>query len=190
MSMNYWRLSWPLNEAQCPCDVHFVSYLRESGIGGKSVFHFGTGQHHLVGVKNHELDHPNEVLGVTASRFEHETYVRLIISEPALARTYKVMFCDIYTLTPRSLPRLDVVTLFHLCEFYSAKNRAYTDATDASVLRMFLDLLNPGGEILVYRRSSAFDETRKLIDRLLDDGEIVKRADYESLSSYARIGTG
>jgi hypothetical protein len=189
MSLNYYRRSWPLDEAHCPCDVHFVSYLREFGIGGKTIFHFGTGQHHLVGVKNHELDHPNHILGITASPFEHETYVRLIIDDPTLARTYKVLFCDIYTLTTPLLPRFDVVTLFHLCEYYSTQNRSYTDATDASVLQMFVDLLSPGGEVLVYRRSAAFDETRKLIDALIDAGEIVKRADFESLSSYGRVET-
>ena len=188
MSLNYYRRSWPLDEAHCPCDVHFVSYLREFGIGGKTIFHFGTGQHHLVGVKNHELDHRNHILGVTASRFEHETYVRLIIDDPTLADLQGPL-CDIYTLTPQLLPRFDVVTLFHLYEYYSTQNRSYTDATDASVLRMFLDLLSPGGEVLVYRRSAAFDETRKLIDALTDAGEIVKRADFESLSSYGRVDT-
>ena len=27
--LNYWNATWSLDEAQCPCDLHFVDYLQE-----------------------------------------------------------------------------------------------------------------------------------------------------------------
>jgi hypothetical protein len=181
MELNYWKSFWPLNEERCPCDAHFVGYINEERIRRKTIFHFGTGQHHIVGVKNVELDLPNEILGITASREEQESYVDLVIKNPLVGRYYKVLFADIYTLTSALLPPFDVVTLFHLCEFYSEANRAYTSGDDRSVLQLFIEKLKPGGLVLFYRGSSAYRAASVLVQEALDGGDLKEVQDYKSL---------
>ena len=59
--------------------------------------------------ENQKLDKPNEVIGITASVSEHRAYVRACFKERGLMKYYKVIFGDIYTLTCRCLPLLDIV---------------------------------------------------------------------------------
>ena len=115
--MQYVAHSWPLRPESCPCDVHFCEYLEQRGIRGKSIFHFGTGGHHVVGMRNHERAWANEILGLTVATREHASYVRRVIRDPALAVHYKVLFGDIYGLSAALLPAFDLVSMFHLCEF-------------------------------------------------------------------------
>lgn len=28
-TLNFWNTTWSLDEAQCPCDLHFLDYLAE-----------------------------------------------------------------------------------------------------------------------------------------------------------------
>jgi hypothetical protein len=186
VNLNYRKVSWSLDEELCPCDVQFFDYCREHAIRGKAIFHFGTGEHHYMGRKILDLAPPNEIYAVTASKEEYAAYIELIIENPQLANYYKVMFCDIYTLTPRSVPRFDLVSLFHLCEYYSERNRAYTRGDDWTVLETFLEGLNSGGQLLFYRRSSAYAATKVLIDRLIHEGRINRLMDYKTITSYTK----
>jgi len=110
----YWNATWSLDEAECPCDVHFVQYLEEKKASNAAIFHFGTGNHHIVGLKAAAAN--NAVLGITASPQEYDDYVKLLIDNPRLGHTYKAYFGDIYQLDARLLPELDYVTLFHVGE--------------------------------------------------------------------------
>ena len=65
--LNYWNATWSLDEAQCPCDAHFVEYLKQRQAKGAAIFHFGSGNHHIVGLKAAEDD--NAVLSITAVLF-------------------------------------------------------------------------------------------------------------------------
>ena len=190
MELNYWKRTWPLNVEVCPCDVDFVDYLNKARIQEKIVFHFGTGEHHILGHKNLELERPNEIVGITASRDEHRAYVEMIIRNPLIAKYYKVLFGDIYTLTPRILPVFDVVTLFHLCEFYSEANRTYTEIDDRSLLRMFVEKLRPEGLLLLYRGSGAYPQAKPLAEMLLSENKLWKDQNYKSLDIYRKPGEG
>ncbi len=64
----------------------------------KTIFHFGTGEHHLIALDNAKLRKPNQIFGVTASKKEIDTYTDLVISNAKVANSYKAMFVDIYTL--------------------------------------------------------------------------------------------
>ena len=96
--LNYWNQTWSLDEAQCPCDLHLVEYLEEKAVKGKTVFHFGTGNHHIVGLRLAENGSNCAVLGITASPQEYDDYVELLIKNPRLGHTYKAYFGDIYQL--------------------------------------------------------------------------------------------
>lgn len=115
--LQIWDVNWYLDAESCPCDVHFVEWLRAESVKGKTIFHFGTGGHHHVGLTNFADGTPNSILGITASPQEFDAFEKLAIEHAQLSRNYQVLFGDIYLLNARLLPRFDIVSLFHLCEF-------------------------------------------------------------------------
>ena len=186
MQLNYWNDSWPLDVSECPCDVQFLEYLSKREIGNKVIFHFGTGEHHIMGKANLEMATPNEIFAITASRQEYETYIKFIIDNPAAARYYKVIFGDIYTLTPRIIPNFDLVTLFHLCEFYDEKKSSYAQLNDSSLLDLFITKLKPGGKMVFYKKSSHFNKARVIIRTFTDEQKLTREDQYKTLLVYGR----
>jgi hypothetical protein len=156
-TLHYWDAYWDLRVKECPCDVHFVQWLDANQITDSTLYHFGTGGHHFVGVECAKPERRNAVLGITAAPQEYDTYVELAIKRPDVLRYYNVIFGDIYLLNERLLPMFDVVTLFHLCEFRGDANDAYGALTDLEVANLLTDRTRPGGHILFYPGSFAFD---------------------------------
>jgi hypothetical protein len=188
MSMYQARSSWTLQPESCPCDIQFVEYLKQFEIQNKSIFHFGTGKHHFVGLENQIFDRPNEILGITASAPEHQAYVQLVLQHTELSKYYKVLFADIYTLTANTLPSIDIVTLFHLCEFYLPENAHLLHQTDESLLQLFLDKLNPDGRIFFYSGSQRWELAQKIIQAFEAAGKIRQVDTYKSLLIYEKNG--
>jgi hypothetical protein len=170
--LNYFTEAWPLLEDICPCDIHFLEYLERHAERGRRIFHFGTGEHHILGRRNHALGAPNEILALTLSPEEHQQYVEFVINSPRAARSYKVIFADIYTLTSSFVRNFDLVTLFHLCEYYSEKQRAYAPLDDTSLLELFVENLNLGGRIFFYEGSWGYEKTSRIITRFVDAGRL------------------
>ena len=54
LKMNYWTDKWDLHEDVCPCDVHFNDWVAKQKLKNKSIYHFGSGTHHVVGIKQAE----------------------------------------------------------------------------------------------------------------------------------------
>lgn len=161
--LRLWADPWPLDVKQCPCDVHFTEWLKSAGIRNATIFHFGTGDHHHVGKTEALRGAGNAVLGVTATEPEYDSYTRLVVSNPMVGKLYKVVFTDIYQLEPRLLPEFDVVTLFHLCEFWSETNAPYANLNDLGVLEAMAGKVRKGGRLLFYTGSFAWrDASSKL----------------------------
>lgn len=156
--LNYWNATWSLDEKQCPCDIHFLDYLREKAITGKDIFHMGTGNHHIVGLETAKRGTGNHVFGITASKEEYDDYVELLIDNPRLGFTYKCFFGDIYQIDRRLMPDLDFATLFHIGEYRTEANDAYGALTDQEMAFVLADRLRPGGEIHFYTGSFAYDK--------------------------------
>jgi hypothetical protein len=175
--------AWPLRPDVCPCDVHFCEYLKEKRIRGKSIFHFGTGEHHLVGRRNGTDGLDNQVLGITASPLEHDAYVKLIVGSPDVGGRYRVLFGDIYNLVASALPVFDVVTLFHLFEYAEPPSQRRT-LDDPGLLRLFLSKMTPGGRIVFYRQSSARTPTARLLAGAIEAGEIALEEVWQSLEVF------
>jgi hypothetical protein len=182
--LNYWDSTWSLDEEQCPCDLHFVQYLEEKQVKGASVFHFGTGNHHIVGLRAAAAD--NAVLGITASPQEYDDYVELLIKNPRLGHTYKAYFGDIYQLDARLLPQFDYVTLFHTGEFRTPENDSYGALTDLDMTLLLADKVKPGGEILFYTGSFAFDKAQAVAQELVAARPFAPAPDYKSLKVYRK----
>jgi hypothetical protein len=180
-AMNIWDVFWGLRIAECPCDVHFVEWLEDRKITGKTIYHFGSGGHHYVGIRCAEPEFGNAVLSITASPKEYEAFVKLATDYPALTKTYSCYFGDIYTSNRALLPRFDVVTLFHACEFRSERNDAYGALTDLEVMNLFTDQTQAGGYILFYTGSFAFETARPII------AEWEKRQDVEKIGLFRTL---
>lgn len=184
--LNYWNSTWSLDEKQCPCDLHFLAYLEERGIKGKSIFHMGTGNHHVVGLKTAANESGNHVLGITASPQEYQDYIKLLIENPRLGFTYKAYFGDIYQIDHRLMPELDYATLFHIGEYRTAENDKYGALTDEEVTLVLADRLRPGGEILFYSGSFAFDRAEAVARELVRARAFEDGGDYKSLRIWRK----
>jgi FkbM family methyltransferase len=180
---------WPLTPEYCPCDIHFREYLASKNVCGKSIFHFGTGIHHLVGSGESEGSNQNYVLGVTASPEEYVEYESLIINRPELAQFYKVIFTDIYTFHEASLPEFDIVTLFHLCEYWDPIRSAYAPLDDRKLLELMIKKLRPGGQIVAFSGSATWAEARPLFDAAVEAKTLAAGEEFKSLIFFRKCST-
>lgn len=182
--LDLWKDPWPLDEEQCPCDVHFMRYLAGGGLEGQRIFHFGTGDHHHVGKQAGANGH--SVLGITATEAEYTSYVRLIVENPHLGRNYKVLFSDIYQTNLGLLPSFDMVTLFHLGEFWSANNAPFASLDDAGLLDGMAGKLVPGGRLFLYTGSFAYDVAERLIPAVAAARGLVEDTRFETLRVFRK----
>lgn len=180
-TLNLWKSTWSLDEKQCPCDVHFLEYLEAKGAKGATIFHFGTGNHHVVGLKTATNGSNNAVLGITASRHEYDAYIDLLVENPHIGHTYKAYFGDIYQLDRRLLPQLDYASLFHVGEYRTKENDAYGALTDNEMVALVADKLKPGGEMLFFSGSFAYDKAEAAGAALVADGVLVPKGEYKTL---------
>jgi hypothetical protein len=174
-TLNIYNRSWKLTSG-VECDIHLAEYIKERNITNKTIFHFGTGEHHKFG----EMVRDNLILGITASTKEYDAYMRKAIENPVLAKRYKVLFADIYTLNVALLPKFDIVTLFHLCE-YSRDDSDYGQMADRELLHMFLGKLNPDNLLCFFTKSNHYREAKVLIDECVREGTIEVLETYKSI---------
>ena len=186
--LNFYEIGWYLDEAQCPCDIHLVQYIDRQSIRDRTIFHFGTGEHHIVGVRCHELGTGNKVLGITASPREHDFYEKLVIEQPELGWDYKVLFGDIYQLRAELLPEFDILSLFHIGEFRTEKNDAYGALTDEAMVRLLIGRLKGLRQVILYAGSYAFDVAQRIADKLVAEGVLEPAGSFESLRIFHARG--
>jgi hypothetical protein len=182
--LDLWKDPWPLDEKQCPCDVHFTRYLAQSGRKGQRIFHFGTGSHHHVGLNAPSGDHA--VLGITASEAEYSAYIAQIVGNPHLGRYYKVQFQDIYQTNFALLPQFDIVTLFHVGEFRWEKNIPYSSIDDHGLVDGMAQKLVSGGLLLLYTGSFAYDVAERIIPGVAAERGLIEEPRFESLRVFRK----
>lgn len=182
--LQFWEYPWALDEKQCPCDVHFMRFLAESGLKAQRIFHFGTGEHHLVGIEAGAQGHA--VLGITASEAEYAAYMRMVVEKPAIGPNYKVFFGDIYQLNLRLLPQFDIVTLFHSGEFWSDNNAPFSTIDDPGLINGMIDHLAPGGLLLFYTGSFAYDVPKRLLPEIVAARGLIEQPGFETLRVFKK----
>ena len=126
------------------------------------------------------------MFGITASPQELENYVRLVMERPEVLRYYNVVFGDIYLLNPKLLPTFDLVTLFHLCEFSGPQTEAYGGLTDLAVANLLADKTRPGGHILFYTGSMAFDKAKPVIAQWEKQRPVARVGEYKTVLVYRK----
>jgi hypothetical protein len=188
--MNYWTDKWPLMVEVCPCDVHFNDWTEAQKLTGKVIYHFGTGTHHVVGRTQAENGSGNLVFGITASIEEYDAYVELAAENPLVARNYLAYFGDIYLSNARLLPQFDVVTLFHLCEFFfpNTASAEYGGLTDLALANLLTDRLQPGGYVLFYKGSIAFEKAKAVIAEWEKAKPVERVGEFKTLLVYRKKG--
>lgn len=177
-TLNTYNRSWRLMPG-VECDVHLAEYIQEYGMTNKTIFHFGTGEHHEFG----KMVKHNATLGITASIPEYNIYMQEVTNDPELAKRYKVLFGDIYTLNPELLPEFDIITLFHLCE-YSRNDSDYGQLDDRQLLDMFINKLSVGGLICFFTGSNHYQDAKILIEECVSNGTIKFVGIYKSVILY------
>ena len=175
---------WKLNFTKCPCDEHFVSYLMDHKIENKNIFHFGTGEHHYVGLQNFNLNLKNYIIGITPAFKEFQSYFKLSLELPLLASTYKVICADIYTLNKNDISFFDIATFFHLCEFSIKENIPSHLLDDESLVELFLNRLNTNGLLAFYTQSAGWPSAQLIIDKLLTSQKIAYVEEFKTLKIY------
>jgi hypothetical protein len=177
--------AWPLRIDVCPCDLHFVEFVEEQRLAQATIFHMGTGAHHLVGRRLAHDGRSNVVLGITIAPREHEEYVKLAMADPVLARSYQVLLGDIYLMNGRLLPDLDVVTLFHLGEYQREEHAAHA-WSDIEVIDLLLGKLHPGGWLILYAGSVAFAAASAAAAEVVERGRLEAAGTYRSLVLFRK----
>jgi len=168
------------------CDIQIIEWLDQQRISDAAIYHFGTGGHHHVGLECAKPERRSSVFGITASPQEYENYVQLVTERPAVLRYYNVVFGDIYLLNAKLLPTFDVVTLFHLCEFRGPQTDAYGGMTDLAVANLLTDKTRPGGHILYYTGSFAFDKAKSVIAQWEKERPVERVGEYKSVLVYRK----
>ena len=185
LQMNYWTDKWDLDENVCPCDVHFNDWVAKQKLKNKTIYHFGTGTHHVVGIKQARK---NRVFAVTASKEEYATYIDLVTTNSGVAKNYLAYFGDIYLTNPELLPNFDIVTMFHICEFFfpNTASKEYGGMTDAKMLDIFTAKTNKGGYILFYKHSMGAEKTKPILAKWEKKAPVKRMADFKTLIVYKK----
>ena len=99
----------------------------------------------------------------------------LVIEHAQMAKSYLVYFGDIYLSNARLLPDFDMVTLFHVGEFFSPNttSEAYGGVDDLGLRDLFTAKMQGRRAFLFYRGSFGFDKAQPIIAAL---GEGAARA--------------
>ena len=186
LKMNYWTDKWDLHEDVCPCDVHFNEWVAKQKLNNKQIYHFGSGTHHVVGIQ--QAARKNRTFCITASKEEYQAYIDLVTENSGVAKNYLCYFGDIYLTNPALLPEFDVVTMFHLCEFFfpNTASKEYGGMTDAKVLDLFTAKTKKGGHILFYTRSMAFHKTSPLVSKWEKKAPVKRVGEFKTLLVFKK----
>ena len=191
MRMNCCDYQWELRPDVCPCDVHFNQWVAEQDLRNKTIYHFGTGSHHMVGIEQATNGSGNAVLAITASTEEFDAYVKLVSARAEIARAYVAYFGDIYLTNKHLLPEFDVVTMFHLHEFswQMADQPGYKGLTDRQLLDLFALKVRPGGHILFYPGSMGWKQTKEMLPGWQEEHAFGLVGEYKRLLVYRKAGS-
>jgi hypothetical protein len=190
LKMNFWDAKWDLDEAQCPCDIHFNQWIEANKISGKTIYHFGTGTHHIVGLTQAANGSDNAVFAITASTTEYDAYIKLAMDQPQILKRYLAYFGDGYLTTARLLPEIDIATMFHAGEYIGANTTSpeYGGIDDLGLARILLERMRPDGRLLFYTGSFAFDKADALARVLEGENKLVRNGMFKSLLVCRKTG--
>src|SRR5262249_43175266 len=131
----------------------------------------------------------NAVFAITASPIEYDTYIKLALEKPAILKSYVAYFGDAYLTNPKLIPPLDIATMFHAGEYISPTTTTpeYGGMDDLGLTRLLLDRMRPGGHVLFYTGSFAFDKAEAIVATLTGERKIERAGVFKSLLVCRKI---
>ena len=183
LKMNYWTDKWDLDVDVCPCDSHFNDWAAKNKIKNKLIYHFGTGTHHVIGIKQATNKSNNAVLAITASKEEYDAYIQLSTEKAKVSKAYVAYFGDIYLINAPLLPEIDIATMFHAGEYIGANTTSleYGGVDDLGVARVLHERMRPGGHFLFFTGSFAFDKADALAKVLEGENKLARVGTFKTL---------
>ena len=187
MKLNVYRKSYDFQPHECPADADFCELIKSNEYFRlKKIFHFGTGNHHVIGKINHDKDFKNSIIGVTLQDEEHFAYIQMLKRNPMYAKYYKVIYADIFTLNNNFLPVFDIVNLFHLGEYFHKGTPYYQFDTEINFLKNMIDHSSRDAKFIFYKRSRpgpGFEMHKKQIE---SETNLKLEYSYKSLLIYKK----
>ena len=179
---------WDLHADICPCDVQFNEWIGVRNIVDKTIYHFGTGSHHIVGFNQTQNGSGNRVFAITASADEYASYIDEVSKNPAVAKNYLCYFGNVYRTNQYFVPELDVATLFHLSEFYYPERATpeHGGVDDAQLLDLITDRTRVGGHLLFFTRSKDWDLAEPIIAAWEKARSVERLPDFKLLRVYRK----
>lgn len=154
---------WKLDPERCPCDVDFVSYMKENNITQKNIFHMGSGLHHSVGIQGAKLG--NRVTSITNDEAEYAVYAKMAKRRGEILAFYQCILGNIYKSSVMGYRPFDIINLFHLGEQIEPN-----DPGPAWVISTYIDKMKGSGKFIFYRGSSAIDRMSPRFEQLEANG--------------------
>ena len=149
-------------------DNDFIRYIEAKKISNSNIFHFGTGDHHLIGKFSGKNN--NNVLAITASPEEFLTYIKMVKENKYISHSYQVSYGDIYNINYTFYNNFDILYLPHLCEYSMDSSNEYYK--DFNLIKSMLIILKYDGKIILNRKSNHFNHAHYIINKLILDGNI------------------
>ena len=105
-----------------------------------------------------------------------------------MSKSYLAYFGDIYLTNPKLLPDFDVVTMFHLCEFFfpNTASKAYGGMTDEKLLDLFTAKTKKGGHILFYTGSMAWNKALPLVQKWEKRAPVKRVGEFKTLLVFRK----
>lgn len=172
---------WAWQPDECPADHDFVKWVRRDVAPLRRILHFGTGGHHAVGLS---LSKQHFILGVTASVEEYQVWEKLRIEGHA-PPDYLCVFGDMHAFPWALAGRFDIITLFDLGEFDNRDVRPVRDDSKL-VLTVAITQTAPGGHIVAYPGSPAWDRVEHLFLEMTREGVLADPIKLDSLLLFRR----
>ena len=179
---------WDLDVDVCPCDVYFNEWVAANKIANQTIYHFGTGNHHIVGFTQAQNGSGNRVFAITAAPEEYATYITEASDNPLVAKNYLCYFGNVYRTNDHLLPQFDVANLFHLSEFYWPERATpeHGGIDDVQLLDMITRHTRPGGHILFYTKSKDWELAEPIIAAWEKTGVAQRQPDFRLLRVYRK----
>jgi hypothetical protein len=105
-----------------------------------------------------------------------------------VTKNYVAYFGDIYLTNPKILPDFDVVTMFHLCEFFfpNTASKSYGGMTDEKLLDLFTAKTKKNGHILFYVGSMAWKKALPLVQKWEKRAPVKRVGEFKTLLVFRK----
>ena len=186
LKMNFWNAKWDLDIARCPCDAHFNDWVKQKKLRNKLIYHFGTGNHHVVGLKQATNKSNNAVFAITASKEEYASYIELAINRPSLEELSRLFWRHLPHQS-RNCCRTSTSSRCSISANSSMTNKAYGGVDDAKLLDMLTAKTRLGGHILFFTGSFAFPSADKIIAKWEKNGRVKRVGAFKTLLVFRKL---